>query len=112
MSAEQSPPHADHGSVFLGWQDSEHLYLVPEGAFQAVSLFARDSGAPFPISQSRLRKDLVLEGLSKPDPDRHTASVWVGGQTRRVLKLIKSKIAEALGEETSPLLTALTGFQE
>jgi len=67
-----------------GGHDAEHLYLLPEAAFQVVVRFARDSDEPFPVSESRLRQDLVREGISMPDTGRLTASVRIGPGTRRV----------------------------
>lgn len=101
--------------ALLGWQDDTFLYLQPDAAFQAVSRFARDAGEPFPITQSRLRKELEVDHISEPDTGRTTASVWVGGSTRRVLRLRRTAVEKMVGQagaSASPDLTTLTGFQE
>lgn len=87
------------GPVLLGWQDNASLYLLPEGAYQAVVRFCRDSDEPFSASQSRLRDDLVLEKLSEKGQDgRHTPVVRVGGSTRRVLRLNRAAVEKLLDE--------------
>lgn len=99
----------------VGWYDDGFLYLVPEAAFQAVSRAARDAGGGFPLSEKRLRRDLVIEGVSHPDPDRLTASVRLGERTCRVLRLRRLALGDLLGGEfpvPSPVVTTVTGFGE
>jgi len=101
---------------FVGWYDSGHLYLISEAAYQAVSRFARESGEPFAASQNRLQRELVTDQISVPDRGRTTASVHIGGQTRRVLRISVAAAEKLLGEplplDSSPLLTTLTAPAE
>lgn len=89
---------------FVGWQDDEYLYLLPDAVFQAVARFAKDAADPFPIRENRLRQDLVQEGLAKADPGRTTSSARVGGFVRRVICLRRAAISVVLGEELPTLL--------
>ena len=84
---------------FIGWRDDDFLYLIPEAAHKAVVMFCRDSGDPFPIRAERVLKDFSKEGLSKPGKNRNTASVRIGDQPRRVLRLHLAKVEKMLGQE-------------
>jgi hypothetical protein len=83
----------------VGWFDKKYVYLLPEAAHAAVTRFCRDAGEPFPISGYRVRKNLHQEGVSEPDSKRLTATVNVGGQTRRVLKLRREAVDKVVGEQ-------------
>ena len=99
----------------IGWQDGDFLYLIPTAAFQVVSRFARETGELFPVRETRLRQDLVVEGIAKPDQGRTTASVRLGGRVRRVIRLQRTAVAAILGEDLpnpSPSVTAVTGSAE
>jgi len=98
---------------FVGWEDENAYYFLPNAIFQAVSRFCRDAGEPFPVSQNRLNQDLRREKLSEVEPNRTTCVVWIAGVSRRVLCLRKAAISTALGDDDSeslPVLTGLTGF--
>jgi hypothetical protein len=84
--------------TFIGWHDDEALYLLPDAAFQAVARFLRDSGDSFPIRETRLRRDLVGEGLAEARAGRTTCLVRVGGRPRRVLLLRRGPVESYLGE--------------
>lgn len=97
----------------VGWHDSKHLYLLSEAVYQAVSRFARESGDPFGPSQNRLHRELASDRISLPDVGRTTASVWIGDQTRRVLRLSIAAVEKVVGAPlplvVSPYITVLTG---
>ena len=82
----------------LGWFDEETLYLIPEASFMAVSRFCRETTEPLPIRQERLKKDLAEEKVSECDPGRLTATVRIGGKTKRVLRLKIAVIETLIGE--------------
>jgi len=84
---DEAAPEPKPGVEFIGWFDAEWLYLMPEAIFAAVVSFCRDGGEHFPIRQERLKKDLVKAAVSKTDTDRLTATVKIGGHTKRVLQL-------------------------
>src|SRR5262249_16946924 len=96
---------------FLGWQDTEWLYLIPEAAFKAINQFCREAGEPFTINEDRLRRDLIDEGISKINPGRKTGTARIGSNTRRVLQLNIAKLAELAGEELVTAVTDITGFK-
>ena len=83
---------------FLGWQDDEALYLLPETSWHAVTRYCRDTGELFPIREDRLRRDLVKEGLAEGVADRHTATVRIDGRPRRVLRVRRPAAEEIVGE--------------
>ncbi|MCH8054993.1 MAG: hypothetical protein IH857_02415 [Deltaproteobacteria bacterium] len=88
-----------NGVDFLGWIDDERLYLIPEAAFRTAMRFCQETGEPLATRQERLKRDLAKEGISECDERRYTAATWIGGKTRRVLKLKIAMIEELLGEE-------------
>jgi len=94
-------------SDFVGWFDDIALYLLPDGVWAATAKFARDSGDPFSITEDRLRRELVEEGLAWHDPGRTLKTIRMGEATRRVLQLSLAKITEALGEGF-PVVPAVT----
>lgn len=101
--------------AILGWQDADFVYLIPEAAYQAVARFCRDAGEFFPVRGDRLIRDLNREGLSECSDGRNTATVRVGGQVRRVVRLKRIESEALLGEALpgdATLVTAVTGFEE
>ena len=85
-------------AAMVGWQDEEFIYLIPEAAYRAVIQFCRESGEPFPVRSVRLLRDLEKEGLSDCSEGRHTATVTLGGQKRRVVKIWRERAEALLGE--------------
>jgi hypothetical protein len=98
---DKGAPNGDgnRGGSVLGWQDSEHYYLIPEVAFTEVARVCRDAGEPFPTREERLRRDLAREGFTVCDPDRQTKTIRVDGRTHRVLCLKRSMVEEPLEED-------------
>ena len=97
LPANEEKP--DTASEFLGWFDEEHLFLLPEAAFKAVSRFCQEAGEPFPVREDRLRADLAKEGISVCAGGRYTATVTVGGRKRRVLQLRLEAAENVVGQE-------------
>jgi hypothetical protein len=102
----------------IGWYDQEHLYLVPEASFQAVSQFARETGEGFPVPQQRLRQDFVKEGIANHDGGHTTVPVRIGGRVQRVVRLRIAALSDLIGEDLSipqaPVIavTDVTAFEE
>lgn len=99
----------------IGWFDSEHLYLIPEAAFQVVGRFAREGGEAFPVSEQTLRSDLVKEGVAVRERGRNTVVARAGGGMHRVLKLSRAAAAAILGGDFPlplPVVTGVTGPEE
>jgi hypothetical protein len=92
----KNEPEANPGQgEFLGWFDTDFLYLIPEPTYKAVNEFCRNAGEFFPVRQNRLYADLREEGISTTDPGRSTTTVCIDG-TKRVLQLDIKKL-EKLG---------------
>jgi hypothetical protein len=99
LPKEQAPAEAKPGVDFIGWQDHDFLYLLPEATFSAVVRFCRDTGEHFPTRQDRLKRDLFQEGISECDPGRFTTTARIANHTHRVTKLKIHRIKDLLGEE-------------
>jgi len=94
---------------FLGWYDDTRLHLLPDAAFGAATRFARESGAPFPVRDDRLRRELAEEKLSEHDPARLLKTVRIGSETKKLLCLLRQPVGDALGEPF-PVVPAVTSF--
>jgi hypothetical protein len=109
-------PDGYNGSAALvGWQDPEFVYLMPDAAFNAVARFCKDAGEFFPARSERLFRDLNREALSSCAEGRNTATAILGGQKRRVVRIVREKAEELLGEALPGSLsvrTAGTGIEE
>jgi hypothetical protein len=81
---------------FVGWSDDDYFYLPPDAIFGVVSKACRDSGDPFPVRRQTLAAALVREGYLEPAPDRPTRVVRLGGKPRRVWKLKREALDEAM----------------
>jgi hypothetical protein len=97
VATDETPPEPKSGVDFLGWFDSDWLYLMPEATFAAVVRFCRDGGEHFPIRQERLKKDLAKVGISECHAGRLTATARIGGHIKRVLKLNVEKVESTAG---------------
>ena len=91
-----------NGSELIGWYDTDFLNLIPEASHKVVSRFCQETGEPLSTGLERLKKDLSEEKISESDQGRLTATVWIGGKTKRVLKLRIAAI-NGLLEEDFPL---------
>jgi len=102
-------------TFFVGWEDDDNYYLIPNAIYQAVARFCREAGESFPVGQTRLQQDLRREQLSQTETNRTTSTVWIAPVSRRVLCLRKSAISAVLGQagpHSSPVLTGLAGNSE
>ena len=79
-------------------EDEDFVYLLPDASFQAVAQFCRESGEFFPVRSERLLRDFNREQVSECAAGRNTATVNVGGQKRRLLKLRRDRAEVLLGE--------------
>jgi hypothetical protein len=91
-------PDPKPGIDFVGWRDTDYLYLLPEATFQAVARFCHDTGDHLPRSE-RLKRDLKKDGISECDEDRLTRRVRIGEHLPRVLQLNIGTIEKAVGIE-------------
>lgn len=110
LLSRYDPTPADCRDEVLGWADGESLYLLPELSYRAVVTFARESNHPFTTSLDRLKRDLAKEGLSQCEDGRNTTTVRIEGKTRRVVKLIRCAVEQAIDQDLP--ITTITGVQE
>lgn len=96
------------GSVqpFLGWRDSEWVYLLPDVAYQAAEKWFRAMGGSLGFSRRAVEDQLLDDGLLEYDPEksyrRTTKVIRVGPglqKTVRVLKMYASAFEEESGIE-------------
>jgi len=116
--SEGAPQEASLTTKFLGWYDSEFLYLEADAAVQAVSNFCRDSNEPFPIRGDRVLRDFRESGISVCDPKSVKYRVRIpklqGNDNRHaVLKLDRCKISELIGDGiyVGPVEKAVNNFK-
>lgn len=95
---------------FLGWYDTNSLFLLPDAAFQAVSRFCRESGEPFSVRRVRLLRDMRRESLSEADPGHGTTLLRVGEKRTRVVRLNRKAVEKFVGETIA--VTVVTAFPE
>jgi hypothetical protein len=105
-------PIADRS--FVGWRDAEHLLLVPEAAFGAVSRACRDAGEPFAIGQKALADALKRDGLTDCGKGRTTkVERGLGGKNRRVWALRSAALDDLVptdhDDDSAGDVTAVTG---
>lgn len=115
LRRDSSPEDYLGTGVILGWQDADYICLIPDAAYQAVARSCRDAGEFFPVRSDRLFRDLNREGISECSEDRNNATVRVGGQVRRVLRLKRIESEALLGEALpgdATAVTAVTGSEE
>jgi hypothetical protein len=89
------------GSVLIGWEDADTIYLLPVAAFELVAKVCRDSGEPFATRQKMLQRDLLQEGLlcQVGNDGRPTVVKRLGGRPQRVLALDRARVARLLETE-------------
>jgi hypothetical protein len=79
----------------IGWTVDDNVYLLPEAAYHALQVMARNMGEPFPITPHTLRKRLAEKGLlASRDLKRETFTirVTIGGSRPEVLHVLRSSI--------------------
>ncbi len=114
LPRDEGVPGLRGDTLLIGWHDEEAIYLMPEASFKEVARFCRESGEPFPVRETRLKRDLSRENISECDPGRYTITVKVGGRAQRVLRLRRLAVDSLLGvdfEVPSPLVTTVTTFE-
>jgi hypothetical protein len=77
------------GGMLLGVLQADWLLLFPEATMQFVTEAARRQGRVFPVETTTLLRRLDEEGLiaTEPKSGRRTPNAWIGGRSRRVIKL-------------------------
>jgi len=76
---------------FVGWEDRDWFYLLPEIVYRRVVRFYRDQDVNFPVTARTLWKHLEAEGLifteSTASEARRIVQKKIGGRKYRVLQL-------------------------
>ena len=82
----------------IGYEDEDYFYLHNEIVHKAVRKLCEEQGETFTVSSKSLLKALAEEGFIETASGQNTRSVRIGGKSKRVVCLIKSrakKIADA-----------------
>ena len=82
----------------IGYEDEDYFYLHNEIVHKAVRKLCDEQGETFTVSSKSLLKALAEEGFIETASGQNTRSVRIGGKSKRVVCLIKSrakKIADA-----------------
>ena len=82
----------------IGYEDEEYFYLHNEIVHKAVRKLCEEQVETFTVSSKSLLKALAEEGFIETASGQNTRSVRIGGKSKRVVCLIKSrakKIADA-----------------
>jgi hypothetical protein len=81
---------------FIGWRDTEYLYLLPGPVYRQVQLFLRDQGRDIGVTDKMLLKHLeadgYLETVESAGKYERVRVKKVNGENRRVLFLWTNKI--------------------
>ncbi|SHF68746.1 protein of unknown function [Desulfofundulus australicus DSM 11792] len=76
---------------FIGWEDRDWFYLLPETVYRRVVRFYRDQDVNFPVTARTLWKHLEAEGLifvaREGNRTQRTVRETIAGKRQRVLKL-------------------------
>jgi hypothetical protein len=80
----------------LGWVDDIYAYLLPDAAYRAVAKFCGEEKLSFTTPKRELLNALEKERYLIPFADgKHSGAVWCEGVTRRVVRIILSKLDES-----------------
>jgi hypothetical protein len=86
----------------IGWLDGDHVYLVPELAWESVETFNAREGWPY--KKTQMHKQLADLGIieradgTEDGESRLTVRETLGGGSRRVLKIAKRHFDDALSD--------------
>lgn len=79
--------------ALVGWESSDHYYLLPGEIYRQVAKFSQAQGGRFPVSERRLWAHLATEGMIETDSTGNrtynTLLKVIDGERRRVLVLKK-----------------------
>ena len=84
------------GTEFIGWQDGDWLYLLPDTTYKAVNQFFNGQGLCFPVTAKTLWKHLAAAGMIRAGSGSRTELKKISGKPYRVLSLRRSAIEEKL----------------
>jgi hypothetical protein len=74
---------------FVGWVDSETVYLMPETAYRVVHEAIRQQGDFLSLGKNEMLAALAREGFIEPDKkkEQNTQVKWMEGRSQRVICL-------------------------
>jgi len=85
-----------HDRALVGWEDSDHYYLLPGEIYRQASKFVQAQGGRFPVTERRLWNHLATEGMIETDATGgrtyNTVQKNIDGEKRRVLVLRKDAL--------------------
>ncbi len=99
---EEELRHLPTGTL-LGTLEPAWLLLAPEITYQYLVTASRTAGRVFPVDLRTLLRRLDEAGLIATEDEgrRRLVNVWIGGSTRRVLKLRRDALAVELPEDAT-----------
>ncbi len=87
----KNAPHDYLPSNCIGYEDDDFFYLHSDVAHKAVRKLCEEQGESFAISAKGLLKALAEEKLIETCAGQNTKSVRIGGKSKRLVCLYKSK---------------------
>ncbi|MBU0494998.1 MAG: DUF927 domain-containing protein, partial [Chloroflexi bacterium] len=87
---------ADTRAELLGWQDTEHWYLLSGQSYNTVARYCRAEGGHFPLKAGALHKMLFEENAIQNRNGRFTELIRQGDEVHRVLKIGRREVARIL----------------
>lgn len=86
----------DCKAKFIGWEDQDFYYLIPEVTYTEVSIFTQQQGSAFPVTKSTLWKHLEQAGYVKTaiegGQSRADIKKAIGGKRQRVVCVYKQAL--------------------
>ena len=79
------------GGAFVGWEDEDYYLLNCDSALKAVKRLCDEEGTRFTITLRGLMRALAEEDLIDTFGNENTAPIKIGGKSKRVMWLRKSK---------------------
>lgn len=80
------------GTEFIGWQDGDWLYLLPDTTYKAVNQFFNGQGLCFPVTAKTLWKHLEAAGMIRPAKGQRTELKKINSKNYRVIALRRNAI--------------------
>ena len=88
---------------FIGYEDSEHYYLIMNAALSEINKLSKELGDSFSVGRNSLIQELVEDGIIVPKGKRNTSSVRVSRTKKLSLAVIdKKEIEKRLNGDVCP----------
>jgi hypothetical protein len=101
-TAQEAWRHASTAHL-VGVLDSDWLLLFPEQVYQFIVGAAKAAARTFPVDLNTLIRRLdeakLIATETEGDARRRKVNVWIGGATKRVIKLRRDAVVASSGED-------------